>query len=163
MCERADNLIQHVQRVFTGVELDGGMGLQEAAGIDDYAGPQELERLNAADEKVDWRRIPPERLSQCFAAPSYLDAKGMRFHIPAFLVAELSGAIEEGFISRLIRYEVKGLPEILTPEQCEVINACMRFYAELYPDGCPEAAIASAQARFTRVEDAEPGVGADSR
>ena len=93
MCERADNLIQHVQRVFTGVELDGGMGLQEAAGIDDYAGPQELERLNAADEKVDWRRIPPERLSQCFAAPSYLDAKGMRFHIPAFLVAELSGAI----------------------------------------------------------------------
>jgi len=155
-CEEADGLIQLVQDAFAGVELEEGIGLQEAAGIDDYAGPSELERLRAADEKVDWRRIPPDTLLRCEAAPGYLDSKGMRFHAPAFLVAELNGTIESDFIERLVSesYQAKELPSLLSSPQREAIKACIRFYAELYPAAFTEAALERAQARFSGIQDA---------
>jgi hypothetical protein len=165
LCDRADLLIEAVRRAFDGVVLEGGTGLQEAAGLDDYAGSDELELLRASDEKLDWRRISPTVLSRCEAAPSYLDAKGMRFHVPAFLVAELSGLIDNGFISRLIRgnYSAKDFPSMLTQEQCNVLRACLRLYGELYPAEYSNEAIANAQARFTAVQGAEPSDGAESR
>jgi hypothetical protein len=165
LCGRADVLIEAVRRAFDGVLLEDGIGLQEAAGLDDYAGPDELERLRASDEKVDWRRISPNLLCRCEAAPSYLDAKGMRFHVPAFIVAELSGLIENGFISRLIRgsYSAKDFPRMLTQEQGEVLKSCVRLYGEMYPAEYSDAAIESAQVRFNAAQDAEPSDGAESR
>src|SRR5687767_1771046 len=88
-CRRADELIELVREAFAGVALDDGIGLRESDGIDDYADPEELARLRTDDEKHDWEKIPADLLNYCNAAPFFLDAKGMRFHTPAFLVTEL--------------------------------------------------------------------------
>lgn len=132
-CHRADELIELVRRAFAGVELGAGIGLRESDGIDDYAGPEELARLRADDEKHDWQRIPADLLNFCHAAPSFLDATGLRFHTPAFLVAELKGEFQHDFIGRLIdgSYSATDFPRLLTNDQRAVIIECIRFYGSL--------------------------------
>ena len=146
-CHRFDELIALVCEVFAGVELEDGVGLRESDGIDDYAGPEELKRLRAMDEKHDWRKIPADLLTQCYAAPSFLDAKGMRFHTPAFLVAELKGDFQQDFIGRLIdeSYTAREFPSLLTTAQREAIIECIRFYGSFSRE---PAAINAAASRF---------------
>lgn len=100
--ERADEIIVQIATAFAGVTLEDGIGLWESAGIDDHVGQDELRALRAKDEKNDWRRIPTDDLSYCHAAPSFLDARGLYFHLPAFLAAELRGDFKQDFLGRLI-------------------------------------------------------------
>lgn len=150
-CVRADELIELVTEAFAGVQLEEGIGLRESDGIEDYAGPEELKRLRAADEKDDWRKISAELLVYCNAAPSCLDAKGMRFHTPAFIVAELKGEFEQGFIDRLISgfYSATEFPDLLSKDQRRAIVECIRFYGSLAPDVYSSENIAAAVARFS--------------
>lgn len=130
---KADLLAQQMINAFAGVTLGNGIGLRESDGIDDYAGSEQLQKLRAADEKLDWQKITPELLQYCNAAPSFLDAEGMRFHAPAFIVAELRGLVEVGFMDRLIFHSF-GAPEfidLLTPEQRHAIMACISFYGSI--------------------------------
>jgi hypothetical protein len=145
---RADDLIELVRQAFAGVELGDGIGLLESDGIDDYADEATLAALRASDEKHDWQKIPNSRLIQCSAAPSFLDAKGMRFHVPAFLVADLSGDEYIDIIERLVddSYSASDFVDLLTPAQRQAIIECIRFYGEVAYDN-PEA-IATAIARF---------------
>src|SRR4029434_9253486 len=50
-----------------------------------------LAAYRANDEKDDWHRIPTEALNCCWSSLSFFDAEGMRFHLPAYLIAELRG------------------------------------------------------------------------
>lgn len=129
-CHRLDELIDLVCEAFAGVELEDGMGLRESNGVDGYAGPEELKRLREMDEKHDWRKIPADLLTQCNAAPSFLDGKGMRFHTPAFIVAELKGEHQQDFMGRLIdeSYTASEFPSLLTTAQREAIIECIRFW-----------------------------------
>ena len=150
-CKRADELIELVTAAFAGVQLDDGIGLRESDGIDDYAGADESKRLRAADEKHDWRKIPAELLSYCNAAPSFLDAKGMRFHAPAFIVAELKGEFHQGFIHRLIwgSYSAADFPGLLSSDQRRAIIECIRFYGSIEQYLFEPADIAAAVQRFS--------------
>src|SRR5688500_17196676 len=87
----SEALCDLIREAFAGVKLGNGIGLQEAQGIDDYADKETCARYRAGDEKEDWTRIPAEELSRCNSSLSFFDAEGMRFHLPAFLVAELQG------------------------------------------------------------------------
>lgn len=131
-CRRADELIDLVRRAFADVKLEDGIGLRESDGIDDYAGPEELKRLRTTDEKNDWQKIPADLLNYCNAAPSFLDAKGMRFHTPAFIVLELNGEFNQDFIGRLIdgAYPTE-FPKLLTHDQRAAIIECIRFYGNI--------------------------------
>ena len=132
-CRRADELIDLVRRAFADVKLQDGIGLRESDGIDDYAGSEELKRLRATDEKNDWQKISADLLNYCNAAPSFLDAKGMRFHTPAFLVSELNGEYNQDFIGRLIdgSYSANDFPKLLTNDQRDAIIECIRFYGNI--------------------------------
>jgi hypothetical protein len=143
-----------VRRAFAGVELENGIGLRESNGIDDYAGPEELKRLRATDEKHDWQRIPADLLNGCYAAPSFLDAKGMRFHTPAFLVSELNGEFHLDFIGLLVdgSYSATEFPRLLTKEQCDAIIECIRFYGSIGQHPYEPDRIDAAVARFRGVE-----------
>lgn len=153
-CRRADELIDLIRQAFAGVELEDGIGLRESDGIDDYAGPEELKRLRATDEKHDWQNIPADLLNYCNAAPSFLDAKGMRFHTPAFLVSELSGGFHQDFIGRLIdgSYSATDFPRLLTNEQRSAIVECIRFYGGIEQYSYEAAQIDAAVARFREAE-----------
>lgn len=84
-------VIAAIEAAFAGVTLGGGVGLQQAQGIDDYADAATCAYFREGDEKDDWRRIPASELNHCNSSLSFFDAEGMRFHLPAYLVAELRG------------------------------------------------------------------------
>ena len=87
----AQEVCRTIEAAFAGVTLGGGVGLQEAQGLDDYADAATCAAYRANDEKDDWHRIPTEALNHCNSSLSFFDAEGMRFHLPAYLLADLRG------------------------------------------------------------------------
>lgn len=93
----SQGVIEEIRAAFLGVILGGGTGLQEANGLDDREDVETLANLRATDEKEEWERIPASILNHCFCSPAFLNAEGMRFYLPAFLVAELRGEYHMDF------------------------------------------------------------------
>ena len=85
----AQEVCRTIESAFAGVTLGGGVGLQEAQGLDDYADAATCAAYRANDEKDDWHRIAAEALKHCNSSLSFFDAEGMRFHLPAYLLADL--------------------------------------------------------------------------
>ena len=130
-----DDVIQLITDAFSGVRLGDGTGLLEADGLDSYATAGECAELRSRDEKEDWRRIDVEILNRCYAAPTFLDARGFVFHLPAFLIAELNDQHGYGFIDRLIEHDrpPEGWCDLLTSEQRKAIIATLKLVAQ-HPD-----------------------------
>ena len=61
----------------------------------------QVSRLRSEDEKLDWQRIPASDLNLYCNSLSYLDAEGMRFLLPAYLLAELNDALHIEFVFHL--------------------------------------------------------------
>jgi hypothetical protein len=91
----------HIQEAFRGVALGNGVGLLEGQGLDDYADETTRKAYRERDEKHDWKRIPVEALNRCQSSLSFFDAEGMRFHLPAFMYAELNGDLDVGCVFHL--------------------------------------------------------------
>lgn len=85
------SLIHTIQQAFSGVTLGNGIGLSEGNAMDDYAPAEERAGCRKQDEHIHWHRIPVELLNQYYVALCYFDPEGMRFHLPAFLIADLQG------------------------------------------------------------------------
>lgn len=98
----AVELRKKVQHAFAEVQLGDGIGLYEAQGIDHYASEEDCANYRAKDEKTDWRHIKLEDLNQCNSSLSFFDAAGMRFHLPAFMQADLGEDVEFDLIHHLV-------------------------------------------------------------
>jgi hypothetical protein len=85
-----------VSEAFDGVTLGNGIGLWQGQAIDDYADAKTIATARLRDEKCDWRAISVDDLNRCHSSLCFFDAEGMRFHLPAFLLAELNGTLSEG-------------------------------------------------------------------
>ena len=104
-----EQLILQIKRVFKDVKLGDGIGLWESQALDFFARPEERKKLRENDIKDDWHKIPLIDLYNCSSGLSFFDAKGMRFHLPKFLLFDLdvfekeedelrkSGALESVF------------------------------------------------------------------
>lgn len=115
--------IEQIRSAFSGVQLGEGTGLYEARGIDDYASEAEMKLLKERDERSDWQTLTPEQLAECHSSPSFFDARGFLFHLPAFLIAELNDQHEFGFADRLfaVAYGTEGWPMLLNRLQRDSI------------------------------------------
>ena len=80
-----------IREAFCGVTLGNGVGLFEGQGLDDYEDAGTCKAYRHKDEKDSWENIPVENLIRCQSSLSFFDAEGMRFHIPAFMLAQLNG------------------------------------------------------------------------
>lgn len=109
MDEHETRVANLFREAFRGVQLDEGVGLMQAQGLDDYADDQTLNRYRAGDEKDDWSRIPVNDLHQCYSSLSFFDAEGMRFHLPAYLIADLEGTFEQDVLFTLTCFEYENL------------------------------------------------------
>lgn len=98
-----------IREGFRGVVLGDGIGLLQAQGLDHYADFETLARYRAEDEKVDWSSIPVDQLNSCDSSLSFFDAAGMRFHLPAFLIAELDGTFHGDIVFHLTCFEYNGM------------------------------------------------------
>lgn len=81
----------HIQTAFADVILGNGIGLWQAQGMDDYKSVEECMALRQRDETLNWANIPLQDLKDDQSSLSFFDAEGMRFHVPAFLMADLRG------------------------------------------------------------------------
>lgn len=117
--EEAYEVIQIIERAFRDVKLGGGTGLWEAQGLDDYADAVACAKYREQDEKDDWRRIPSETLLRCHSSLCFFNAEGLRFHLPAFLVADLKGELGIGMDFCLTHQALADHPtfSLLSPEQ----------------------------------------------
>ena len=75
-----------IAEAFSDVVLGAGLGLRTAAALDDYEDPVGLD-----DAPSHWKEISVADLKSFEVALSYFDHEGMRFHLPAFMSASLSG------------------------------------------------------------------------
>lgn len=88
-CMTKEELITKIRTAFKGVELEDGIGLWEAQGVDDYADRKTILELREKDERKNWNNIPYKELAICESSISFFDAKGMRFCLPQFLIFDI--------------------------------------------------------------------------
>jgi hypothetical protein len=85
--------IDQIRTAFREIRLGKGIGLFEAQAIDGGMDEVTQKAYRAQDETEDWEAIPIEKLDRYYASLSFFDAEGMRFHLPAYLIANLLGSL----------------------------------------------------------------------
>jgi hypothetical protein len=123
-----EQLKAQVRSAFAGVRLAEGVGLREAQGLDDYASEEKCAEYRASDEKTDWQALRPEDLDRCSSSLSFFDAEGMRFHLPAYLLADLDGTYGFGMAFTLTQAGSPGERfALLSEAQRAAVRAYLRF------------------------------------
>jgi len=138
---KKEELIQSIKSAFEGVKLEDGTGLFESCAIDKYW----LEKDDAVrkeyrqkDEVNDWSVIPIENMECGIGGHSFFDAKGMRFHLPAYMIAQLENEdFDADVVGCLTAYweEDKSAKlserfDILSPDQRAVVRDFLLFQLE---------------------------------
>jgi len=129
---RAQSVAAQIREAFSHVQLGQGVGLRQAQGIDGYEDEEALAAYRALDEKLDWSRIPSSALNECNSSLSFFDAEGMRFHLPAYLLADLDGSYEFGMAFCLtdlgeLREEQFAL---LSPAHRDAVRSFLEYISE---------------------------------
>jgi len=86
--KQAQLLLALIEESFKDVRLEDGVSLHETIVIDNYGSKEERQLARSKDEKMDWRKLihDPELLEvDGIGGLSFYDAKGLRFHLPAYL------------------------------------------------------------------------------
>ncbi len=123
------NLISTINTAFENVTLGNGVGLSEADAIDSYQDLQTRAAYREKDEKLDWKKIPSSSLNEYNSSLSFFDAEGMRFHLPAFLLADLNEEYNFGMtfaLTHLSDYR-KSQFELLSPDQRKAIKLFLEY------------------------------------
>lgn len=129
MSDNRTEVINQIREAFRGVKLGNGVGLRQGRGLDDYADAKTLAKLRASDEKYDWSAMPAEDLNAFSSSLSFFDAEGMRFHLPAFMIADLEGKLHQNVVFHLTCLTPGSIEQfdILTLEQRRAIIAYLNF------------------------------------
>lgn len=79
-------LLRLIDNAFKNVSLDDGVGIYEADAIDRCASEKKIIQAKAKDRALykRWRDIPAEVIETFNFALCFVDAKGMRFLLPAY-------------------------------------------------------------------------------
>ncbi len=85
MTDKAQQIVETIERAFAGVQLEEGISLGEAIVLDDYGSDEDRALARSHDELHDWRNISDETIACSSVGLSFLDAKGIRFYLPAFM------------------------------------------------------------------------------
>lgn len=125
-----DNLIDAIERAFANVKLDDGIGVFEAEALDDCVSDKLLARARAKDIGDDWRALSDDVISEHYSAMAFMDQKGLRYAIPAYMRFAVrywktsNSASVDHVIYTLARDEDW---DFLTEEQKQVIADFLRY------------------------------------
>lgn len=124
----AEDLKAAIRKAFAGVALGDGIGLHEAQAIDDYKSDAVRAARRAKDERLDWAALDADDLDRLHSSLAFFDAEGMRFHLPAYMLAELEGRY--GFdLALTIAYSASGDERytLLNEAQKAAVRDFLRF------------------------------------
>jgi hypothetical protein len=79
-------LIEEITAAFQDVSREDGITLHEAEVLDSYGGPEERALARAQDTEARWQEVPEEDIRLGYAVLHFLDLKGFRYYLPAYLV-----------------------------------------------------------------------------
>jgi hypothetical protein len=128
----ANEIAARIREAFRGVTLRRGVGLRQGQGLDDYADKKTIEQYRESDEKDDWSSISAAALNECYTSLSFFDAEGMRFHLPAYLLADLAGEYQQSLVFHLMDLGDYGQRQfaLLSPLQVAAVRAYLQFIAD---------------------------------
>jgi len=127
-----EHIAQLIRDAFAGVTLGRGVGLWQGQALDDYADKATIAEHRSRDEKVDWTRLTIDDLNRCHSSLSFFDADGMRFHLPAFLLAELEGTLSNGVMFTLTHLDDYGRSHFTSLTTAQ--RAAVRQFLLLFKD-----------------------------
>lgn len=113
---------------FKGVSLKDGIGLWQAQAIDDYEVKETQQQARARDELEEWAKIPGEDLVYCYSSLSFFDAKGMRFHLPAYMLREL----EQGDCESVVFH----LSQFADDPKFSLLNSQQKYAVRVFLEWC---------------------------
>ncbi|EDX84846.1 hypothetical protein S7335_2543 [Synechococcus sp. PCC 7335] len=143
--QRKQALIQEITLAFEGVSREEGVTLHEATVLDDYGGPEERAKARAKDTEQSWQAVPERDIRFTDAVLSFLDDKGFRYYIPAYMIWYLRHIDDQAPIYRsttfdsvvfhLTYFGKGGIPErfkLLTEAQGRAIAHFLLFESARY-------------------------------
>lgn len=101
MDSRRHNVAALIRDAFQGVRLGDGVGLWEGRALDDYDDEHGIASARLRDERTDWSAIPIDDLCECESSLTFADPEGVRFLLPAFMLAELDDKLPAGIVLTL--------------------------------------------------------------
>ena len=110
MTGNEQRVLSLIRAAFAGVALGDGVGLLQAQGLDDSADERTRASYRMRDEKHDWSAISVADLDRCYSSLSFFDPDGMRFHLPAYVVADLEGCLRTADVLFDLVYLADGAP-----------------------------------------------------
>ncbi len=131
-------LIAEITAAFDGVAREDGVSLRESRMIDNYGCDEERAEARRLDIDTRWRDVSNADLRDYYYALHYLDAKGFRYYLPAYLIWDLreNTSPEHGIVSdtlwhlhppdddsQLERFR------LITPQQGRAVCSFLRFVA----------------------------------
>ncbi len=123
-----EELCEAIRCAFRDVRLGNGIGLNEGNALDDYASSEKRAAARSRDEAAEWQRITVADLNRCHSALSYFDAEGMRFHLPAFMIADVRGDFAFELVSCLTTSQLlEDQMRLLSAEQREAIRQYLEY------------------------------------
>jgi hypothetical protein len=127
--EELEAAIRRVEQAFESTRLDQGIGLREANAMDDYANYFERKVQRQHDEHTCWRKISIDSLNKYHVAWCYFDASGVLFHLPAYLIADLNGDLDQAFVDYLIggQFDSTGWIALLSDSQAQAIVGVLKL------------------------------------
>ena len=125
--------IEYIERAFAGVHLENGVSIREADVLDGYGSRDECARAHALDACDDWRSIPNEVIARYSWSLSFMDQKGMRFNIPAYMRFSIRHykELKSDSIDHTI-YSLSGRDQrfyLFTPVQDAAVRRFLKFMA----------------------------------
>ena len=93
-----------IKEAFRGVTLGNGVGLWEGRALDDYDDERGIASARLRDQRSDWSAIPVEDLCECESSLTFADQEGVRFLLPAFMLAELDDKLPAGIVLTLTEH-----------------------------------------------------------
>ncbi len=150
--DRRRLLLDRIDRAFAGVELGDGVSLHETQVLDNYGTAEERRAAREPDEKHDWHRLIddpdlPTHLGIGYGGLSFLDAEGIRFHLPACLARVVRdpegpriGDLTESLgylLSRPTDYDAERLA-LLNTEQRACVRDVLVYFREVMVMGDDE-------------------------
>ena len=132
LTENQIHLISQITSAFKDVKLEEGIGLSEADAIDSYKDEQFRDQCRSNDEKDHWDAIPSSALNENYTSLSFFDNKGMRFHLPAFMIAEIKGEYRFGMSFALTHLSDHTRSQfiLLSKTQREVVRTFLEYLSE---------------------------------
>jgi hypothetical protein len=131
---RYEKIKQQIFKAFADVKLEDGIGYYEAGAIDDYLKPTDAAYIaeKARDEREDWTKVFAMLESEGMHnfdndKSSFMDAKGLHFHLPILLLICDSVAQDSVLMHGVTknRPESIELMQLLTIAQKQSILDCL--------------------------------------